>query len=51
MLEWFTNDKNQNTTQESAYIKEIMSEINDIIELPGGGFPISKFKNSTPISM
>ena len=30
MIEWLRNDNNQKTTQESTYIKENMSEINDI---------------------
>ena len=34
MLEWLPNYCNQKTTQESTYIKENMSEINDIIKLP-----------------
>ena len=36
MLEWLINYDNQNTTQEFTDIKENMSEINDIIELPEG---------------
>ena len=31
-------NENQNTTQESTYTKENMSEINDIIKLPEGIF-------------
>ena len=31
-------NENQNTTQESTYKKENMSEINDIIKLPEGVF-------------
>ena len=38
MLEWLHNDVNQKTTQESTYIKENMSEINDILELTKGIF-------------
>ena len=34
MPERLPNYFNQKTTQESTYIKENMSEINDIIELP-----------------
>ena len=40
---------NQKTTQYSNYITEIMSEINDNKELPGGIFPI-KLKQNRPIS-
>ena len=36
MLEWLPNYGNQNTTQESNYIKENISEINYIVELPEG---------------
>ena len=32
---------NQETTQNSTYQKEIVSEINDIEELPKGNFPIN----------
>ena len=32
---------NQETTQNSTYQREIMSEINDIKELPEGTFPIN----------
>ena len=32
---------NQETTQNSTYQKEIMSEINDIVELPEGTFPLN----------
>ena len=39
MLEWLTNDGNQKNTQEYTYIKENVSEINDINELPEGIFP------------
>ena len=42
MPEWLHNNGNQKTTQESNYIKENMSEINDIVELPEGIFPINK---------
>ena len=38
MLERLSNEANQKTTQESTYIKENMSEINDIVELPEGIF-------------
>ena len=34
MLEWLPNDGNQKTTQDSTFIKENMSEINNIDELP-----------------
>ena len=34
------NDGNQMTTQESTYLKEIIPEINDSIELPEGIFPL-----------
>ena len=37
----FPINGNQETTQESKYTKEIMSEINDILELPEGIFPIN----------
>ena len=37
----FTKNDNQNTTQESNYITEIMSEINDIDVLPEGIFPVN----------
>ena len=36
MLKLLPNDGNQNTIQDSTYIKENMSEINYINELPGG---------------
>ena len=36
MLKWLPNDKNKNTTQESTYINNIMSEINDMDEWPEG---------------
>ena len=47
MLEWLINGKqstlplngNKKTTQESTYINENVSEINDIVELPEGIFP------------
>ena len=44
---------NQNTTQRSTYHKEIVSEINDIKELPEGNFPINlkliqKYQRSEP---
>ena len=38
MLKLLTNDNNKKTTQESTYIKENMSEINDILELTKGIF-------------
>ena len=41
MLKWLPNDKNKNTTQESTYINNIMSEINDMDEWPEGIFPIN----------
>ena len=39
MLEWIPNNGNKNTTKDSTYIKENMSEINDIDELPESIFP------------
>ena len=33
MLEWLLNYGNQKTSQEYTYIKENISEINDIVEL------------------
>ena len=41
MIEWLPNDVNQKNTQEYTWIKENMSEINDI----RGFFPI----NNKPI--
>ena len=41
MLGWLPNDGNQKTTQDSTYIKENMSEINDINRLPEDIFPIN----------
>ena len=49
MLEWLPNDVNQKTTQEYIYIKENISEINDINKLPEGISPINKFTNNWPI--
>ena len=40
-LSWLPNNGNQKTTQESNYITEIMSEINDIDVLPEGIFPVN----------
>ena len=40
MLKLLTNDNNKKTTQESTYIKENISEINDTDELLEGIFPI-----------
>ena len=45
MIEWLPNDVNQKNTQEYTWIKENMSEINDIGELPEVFFPI----NNRPI--
>ena len=42
MIEWLRNDNNQKTTQDSTYIKENVSEIYNIHELPEGIFPIKK---------
>ena len=42
MLEWLHNNGNQKTIQESTYIKENMSEINDIVEFPTDIFFILK---------
>ena len=36
MLEWLPNNGNQKTTQESTYLKENLSGINDIVELSEG---------------
>ena len=41
MLEWIPNNGNKNTTKDSTYIKENMSEINDIDELPEGFFSVN----------
>ena len=40
-LSRFTIDGNQGTTQDSTTTKEIMSEINDIEEIPEDSFPIN----------
>ena len=47
MIEWLPNDNNQKTTQESTYIKESMSDINDIVESPEGILPIINSPIST----
>ena len=50
MLEWIPNNGNKNTTKDSTYIKENMSEINDIDELPESIFP-QIFKKMTNINV
>ena len=36
MLEWLPSYRNHKTTQESNYINENVSEVNEIVELPEG---------------
>ena len=40
-LSKWPNNWNKKTTKESNYIKEIMSEVNNIKELPEGIFPVN----------
>ena len=40
-LSWLPNNGNKNTTHESTYTKETMSELYDIDEIPEGTFPLS----------
>ena len=46
MLELLPNCGNQKTTKESTYMKKNMSEINDIVELPGGIYFLLKHKTT-----
>ena len=41
MLECLLSNGNQNNSQESSYIKENVSEISDIVDLPESVFPIN----------
>ena len=52
-LSIFTLNRNQETTQKSTYQQEIVSEINDIKDIPEGTFPINlkliqKYQRSEP---
>ena len=40
-LSWWPNNGKQETTHESTYTKETMSELYDINEIPYGTFPLS----------
>ena len=56
MIEWLPNYENENTTNESTYKKEIVSEINNTKERPESIFPIDlgliyQYKRKNPSQM